>query len=95
MSRVDDGGEARVARKGGHGLLFDRPDPDPAKASAQLLTPGALKVAREAAAASMVLLENRNETLPLKPGLKRIAVIGSMAKTPSDHMGPWGAKLRA
>jgi beta-glucosidase len=93
LSRVDDA-VRRVLRVKFRLGLFDRPDPDPARSQAQLLTPGALKVAREAAAASLVLLENRNETLPLKPGLKRLAVVGSMADTPSDHMGPWGANGR-
>jgi beta-glucosidase len=37
----------------------------------------ALKVARE----SMVLLKNQDETLPLKPGVKTIAVIGPNAET--------------
>jgi beta-glucosidase len=93
LTRVDDA-VRRVLRVKFRLGLFERPDPDPARSQAQLLTPGALKVAREAAAASLVLLENRNETLPLKPALKRIAVIGSMADTPSDHMGPWGANGR-
>jgi len=93
LSRVDDA-VRRVLRLKVRLGLFDRPDPDPAKAAAELLTPGAVKTAREAAAASMVLLENRNATLPLRPDLKRIALIGSMAAAPSDHMGPWGANGR-
>jgi beta-glucosidase len=91
IARVDDA-VRRVLRVKFRLGLFDRPDPD--SAHTQLLSPGAIKVAREAAAASLVLLENRHNTLPLKPDLKRIAVIGDMAKTPSDHMGPWGANGR-
>jgi beta-glucosidase len=92
-ARVDDA-VRRVLRVKFRLGLFDRPDPDPTMAPKELLTDGAKRVAREAAAASMVLLENRAATLPLKPGLKRIAVIGSMADAPSDHMGPWGANGR-
>ena len=36
-------------------------------------------MAREAAARSIVLLENRNNTLPLAPSVRRLAVVGPMA----------------
>lgn len=39
------------------------------------------QLAREAAQASLVLLENRDQTLPLKPSLRRLAVIGAEADT--------------
>lgn len=74
--------------------LFDRPDPDPDKAAAALLTPEARALAKEAAIASMVLLKNDGDLLPLGPETKRIAVIGSLADSPSDHMGSWGGNGR-
>lgn len=46
--------------------------------------------AREAARKSMVLLENRNQTLPLKKAGK-VAVIGPLADAPIDIMGSWSA----
>jgi beta-glucosidase len=42
-------------------------------------TPGHLALAREAAARSVVLLENRGGVLPLGPGIRRLAVVGPTA----------------
>ncbi|KAI1811333.1 glycoside hydrolase family 3 protein [Poronia punctata] len=52
-------------------------------------------LALEAAQKSIVLLENRNNTLPLNPalqGLKRIALIGPYGDVLNygDYAGPWG-----
>lgn len=46
--------------------------------------------AREVARRSLVLLKNRNETLPLKKDAK-IALVGPLAKAPIDMMGSWAA----
>ncbi|WP_066736428.1 beta-glucosidase BglX [Cupriavidus sp. D384] len=46
--------------------------------------------AREVARKSMVLLENRNRTLPLKKG-GTVAVIGPLADAQIDMMGSWSA----
>lgn len=46
--------------------------------------------AREAARKSMVLLENRNQTLPLRKA-GTVAVIGPLADTQIDMMGSWSA----
>ncbi|MFJ5381875.1 beta-glucosidase BglX [Cupriavidus sp. CER94] len=46
--------------------------------------------AREAARKSMVLLENRNRTLPLKKA-GTVAVIGPLADSQIDMMGSWSA----
>jgi beta-glucosidase len=46
--------------------------------------------ARDVARRSLVLLKNRNETLPLKKGAK-IALVGPLAKAPIDMMGSWAA----
>ena len=92
-ARLDDA-VRRVLRVKFRLGLFDRAAPDPARAASRLLTPAARRMAREAAVSSLVLLENRHETLPLTATARRIAVIGSMAATPSDHMGPWGANGR-
>lgn len=71
--------------------LFDKPDPDPKAAAAELLTSGALAAARQAAIESFVLLKNDGDLLPIRPKVRRIAVVGGIADTPSDHMGSWGA----
>lgn len=49
--------------------------------------------ARDVARRSMVLLENRNQTLPLKKDAK-IALVGPLAKAPIDMMGSWAAAGR-
>lgn len=45
----------------------------------------ALKVAKK----SIVLLKNENELLPLSNEIKTIAVIGPLANSTSDPLGPW------
>ncbi|SFC37667.1 beta-glucosidase [Cupriavidus sp. OV038] len=50
--------------------------------------------ARTAARKSLVLLENRNQTLPLKKG-GTVAVIGPLADAPIDIMGSWSAAGKA
>ncbi|WP_260963172.1 beta-glucosidase BglX [Pseudomonas citri] len=49
--------------------------------------------ARDVARRSMVLLENHNQTLPLKKSAK-IALVGPLAKAPIDMMGSWAAAGR-
>lgn len=46
-------------------------------------------VAREVARESIVLLKNENNLLPLKKSLKKIAVIGPLANSSDDPLGPW------
>jgi beta-glucosidase len=48
-----------------------------------------LKLARELATQSIVLLKNKNRTLPIRKNIKTIAVIGPMADAPYDQMGTW------
>lgn len=50
--------------------------------------------ARAAARKSLVLLENRNQTLPLRKG-GTVAVIGPLADAPIDIMGSWSAAGKA
>jgi beta-glucosidase len=60
-----------------------------------LLHPGHIKAAREMACKSMVLLKNQGQVLPLKAGLKTIAVIGPLADSKVDMVGNWNAKGEA
>lgn len=50
--------------------------------------------ARRAAAGSLVLLKNAGETLPLRPALDRIALIGPLADASSEMLGPWAGTGR-
>ncbi|MEJ1159894.1 glycoside hydrolase family 3 N-terminal domain-containing protein [Prosthecomicrobium sp. N25] len=93
LARLDEA-VRRVLRVKVRMGLFDRPDPDPAAAAAKLFTPEAQATARAAAVGSMVLLKNRWDVLPIAPTVRRIAVVGSLADSPADHMGSWGADGR-
>ena len=69
--------------------LFDRPPLDPATAPARLFRPDTLALAREAARASLVLLRNRDDVLPIEPQrVRRIALVGPFADAPWDQVGP-------
>lgn len=54
--------------------------------------PEFLQKAREIAAASSVLLQNRNQALPLSRNTKIIAFIGPLVKDEYDILGNWAAK---
>ena len=56
--------------------LFEQPYANADSAVAVNGSPAHLRLAREAAAASVVLLRNSNRSLPLRPGVRSIAVIG-------------------
>jgi len=53
------------------------------------------KHAREIAKRSIVLLENRDETLPLRTDLEKIAVIGPLADDAVTPLGTWSARGKA
>ncbi|HEX8215847.1 MAG TPA: glycoside hydrolase family 3 N-terminal domain-containing protein, partial [Allosphingosinicella sp.] len=70
----------RVLRLKFEAGLFENPYVDAAAAQARTATPEAIALAREAAARSITLLENRN-VLPLDPSrFRRMAVIGTHAR---------------
>ncbi|WP_197276024.1 glycoside hydrolase family 3 N-terminal domain-containing protein [Mangrovimonas sp. TPBH4] len=54
--------------------------------------PEFLNKAREIAAASSVLLQNKNSALPLSTSTKKIAFIGPLVKDEYDILGNWAAK---
>jgi len=54
--------------------------------------PEFLTKAREIAAASSVLLQNKNKALPLSKSTKTIAFIGPLVKDEYDILGNWAAK---
>lgn len=71
--------------------LFENPYVNPAIAKEQVRTEGHITIAREVAQQSIVLLENKNNTLPLSNKIKRIAVIGPNAHTPYNQLGDYTA----
>jgi beta-glucosidase len=92
MKRLDDA-VRRILRVKFRAGLFERPYVDQAKAAdpASFLTPADRKAARTAAARSMVLLQNKGQTLPLDPS-KNTAVIGPLGDDQHDMLGPWWGK---
>lgn len=60
--------------------VFENPYADGDAAAEGTATPDAIALAREAAGRAMILLENRNDTLPLNPSeIGRLAVLGTHA----------------
>jgi len=72
--------------------LFDQPAIDPTRTDADFPTAEARQAAREVARETLVLLQNRGDLLPVKPGTRSIAVIGPLADAPQDQMGPHAAR---
>ena len=70
--------------------LFDAPYVDEDRAREVLADPAHREVARVAAERSAVLLRNEGDLLPLDAGsLGSIAVIGPLADSKRDTLGPW------
>jgi beta-glucosidase len=69
--------------------LFERPYVDAGRPKEVIMSKGILEVALEAARKSIVLLKNEGRTLPLRKGLRRIAVIGPLADDRKAPLGPW------
>ena len=66
---------------------IEEPLPFPAPDLAKLALDSALKTA--------VLLENRHETLPVPPGLRKIALVGPAADDCSVYIGGWAVVAKA
>jgi beta-glucosidase len=68
---------------------------DPYRRGSSAEAPGAIaarrRLAREVAAKSLVLLKNSGDTLPLREGARRVAVIGPLADASREMRGPWAA----
>jgi beta-glucosidase len=70
--------------------LFDQPYIDEDRAREVLADPAHREVARVAAERSAVLLRNEGRVLPLDAGeLGSLAVLGPLADSPRDTLGPW------
>ncbi|MFP4547881.1 MAG: beta-glucosidase BglX [Fidelibacterota bacterium] len=68
--------------------LFENPYTDPKEFPA-LVNDNNLKMAKETALQSIVLLKNDREILPLSKDLKDLAVIGPLADDPFEQLGTW------
>ena len=68
--------------------MFDHPLTDPGRVQTAELTPAHLAAARTMAARSMVLLNDKNNALPLSTGASSVAVVGPLANDPADQLGP-------
>lgn len=96
MTLVDDAVRRILTKKFELGL-FDDPYrfSDPAREQAALHDPRHREAARRIAGKSIVLLKNEGGVLPLKRGLRRIAVVGPLADARRDLEGGWIVKSNA
>ncbi|HJP92703.1 MAG TPA: glycoside hydrolase family 3 N-terminal domain-containing protein [Pyrinomonadaceae bacterium] len=69
--------------------LFDHPYTDEAREPRSLLQPESIRLAREIASRSMVLLKNDRDLLPLDKNVGSIAVIGPLADDRRAPLGWW------
>ena len=74
--------------------LFDKPYTDETREPGSLLRPESLRLAREAAARSTVLLKNDRGVLPLPKNVRSVAVIGPLADNARAPLGPWNGDGR-
>jgi beta-glucosidase len=93
-ARLDDA-VRRILRVKFRAGLFERPYVNVAKAQdeASFLTTADRAAARKAAGRSMVLLKNAGGILPFDPA-KKTAVIGPLAESGHDMLGPWWGRGR-
>ena len=71
--------------------LFENPYVNPAQTQQLVQSKQHQELAYQSALESIVLLENKNNTLPLQRNLKRIAVIGPNADNPYNQLGDYTA----
>ena len=87
---IIDAAVARILRIKFQLGLFDNPYTDPPADDGQAIRERALQTAREVATQSIVLLQNKDDVLPLDKGrLESIAVIGPLADAPYEQLGTW------
>ena len=71
--------------------LFENPYVDPGKAENMVRSASHVELARKVAKASLVLLKNEDNVLPLSKEVKRIAVIGPNADNTYNQLGDYTA----
>jgi beta-glucosidase len=88
MSRIDDA-VRRILRVKFRLGLFENPYTEEFPETERYLQTESRILAEKCAEESMVLLKNENNTLPLTAKIKKIAVIGPIAKDQENIMGSW------
>jgi beta-glucosidase len=94
INRLDEA-VRRVLRLKFKAGLFQNPYTDPTREPTAELTPENLRVARQAAQESLILLKNQNDLLPLNKSLKTVAVLGPLADDKAEQLGSWAGNGRA
>ena len=74
--------------------LFTNPYVDATKTEAVLTDPEHRSLAKQVAVETAVLLRNQDSTLPIKPTVHSIAVVGSLADDAKALLGSWPAKSK-
>ncbi len=69
--------------------LFEHPYTDETLAKKTILSDKNKAIAKRVASESFVLLQNKNEILPLSKNIHSVAVIGPLADAPHEQMGTW------
>lgn len=82
---------ARILRLKFEMGLFEHPYADPAKAKKVARSPDHIRLARQVARESVILLKNENSLLPLSKNIKNIAVIGPNADNMYNQLGDYTA----
>lgn len=72
--------------------LFDVKPVDPARTDSVFPNTSSRELAREAATKSFVLLKNDAEILPVRPDVKKIAILGPLADQSCEQLGPHAAR---
>jgi beta-glucosidase len=93
MDRIDEA-VRRILRVKFRAGLFEKPYVDVSRAESKIMTPDDVSAARKVAGRSMVLLENSGGVLPLSTNLTSIAVVGPLADSKVDPLGPWWGRGR-
>jgi beta-glucosidase len=93
MANVDDA-VSRILRIKFRLGLFDKPYADVVPETERYLQPKDKEQVQKLAEESIVLLKNNN-ILPLKNSVKKIALIGPLAKNKIDVLGSWNGRGRA
>ena len=88
MTKIDDA-VARILRVKFRLGLFDEPYTKEVSENERYLQPESKAVAARLAEESMVLLKNSKATLPFTSGIKKLAVVGPMAKDKENIVGAW------
>ena len=86
--RIDDA-VRRILRVKFRAGLFAKPFADQSQVAARTMTPQDVQASRDVAGRSMVLLKNEGNALPLSADLTNIAVVGALATSQKDPLGPW------